>query len=214
MVYAHQTEQVTSLYRNKPMRFFLGFFFLTVYLCCFFKPAYALTDAYRQQQLDANFDRVPKTLKEYPAVRWEQLISPTWDPETIFDELDIAELEDDDPQVDQIMDRFREFWDNAPTNPDLDGKKIKIAGYVAPLDFSEQASLQEFLLVPYFGACIHVPPPPANQIIYITLKKPAKGLHTFSTVWVYGTITIDKTETDMGRAGYTMQAEALEPYSN
>ena len=56
--------------------------------------------------------------------------------------------------------------------PELDGKRVRIGGYVVPLDF-EATNVKEFLLVPFVGACIHVPPPPPNQIIYV---KSAKGL--------------------------------------
>ena len=55
----------------------------------------------------------------------------------------------------------------APVIGDLNNKEVSISGYITPLDFDENYSISEFLLVPFLGACIHVPPPPANQIIYI-----------------------------------------------
>ncbi len=53
---------------------------------------------------------------------------------------------------------------------ELNGSKVKIPGFVIPLEGDDKA-VTEFLLVPYFGACIHVPPPPPNQIIYVKFKK-------------------------------------------
>jgi hypothetical protein len=75
--------------------------------------------------------------------------------------------------------------------------------------------LKEFLLVPYFGACIHSPPPPANQImiIYVTSEDPVKGFYFMELVWVYGILDMGHNDTDMGRAGYTMKSVKVEHYS-
>ena len=55
--------------------------------------------------------------------------------------------------------------DSGYINMDLNNKRIKIAGYISPLAFDGD-NVTEFLFVPYRGACMHVPPPPAIQIIY------------------------------------------------
>ena len=49
---------------------------------------------------------------------------------------------------------------------DLDGRYVLLPGYVVPLEFSDSRII-EFLLVPWVGACIHKPPPPANQIVHV-----------------------------------------------
>ena len=54
----------------------------------------------------------------------------------------------------------------------LNGQYVKLPGYVVPLESDAGGLLSEFLLVPYYGACIHVPPPPSNQIVYVRLNKP------------------------------------------
>lgn len=92
---------------------------------------------------------------------------------------------------------------------ELDGKRIRIGGYVVPLDF-ESTTVKEFLLVPFVGACIHVPPPPANQIVYV---KSAKGLvlnNTFDPVSVIGTMKTEVAVTGLADAGYSVTAEAVE----
>ena len=63
--------------------------------------------------------------------------------------------------------RICQIWDNASVLKTLDGQTVKIPGYVVPLEAIQDA-MREFLLVPYFGACIHSPPPPANQIVHVT----------------------------------------------
>ena len=92
---------------------------------------------------------------------------------------------------------------------ELDGKRVSIGGYVVPLDF-ENTSIKEFLLVPFVGACIHVPPPPANQIIYV---KAAQGFAVGGAndaVTVTGTMTTAAAATGLADAGYSIAADAVE----
>ena len=74
-------------------------------------------------------------------------------------------------------------------------------------------TIQEFLLVPYFGACIHTPPPPANQTAYVvTGKHNAYEGELFDTVWVTGTIRVERSSNELGDAGYRIDASTVEPY--
>jgi hypothetical protein len=102
-------------------------------------------------------------------------------------------------------------WDNAPTNSHLDGTAVKLPGYLVPLD-QAKGEVREFLLVPYFGACIHSPPPPANQIVHVKLAKPAKGYQSMDAVWVRGILTTGRQPSSMGMSGYRMQAAGIERY--
>jgi hypothetical protein len=91
----------------------------------------------------------------------------------------------------------------------LDGKRVRIGGYVVPLDF-ESTTVKEFLLVPFVGACIHVPPPPANQIIYVKSKDGFEVGGSFDPVWVTGTMKTETAFTGLADAGYTIDAESVE----
>ncbi|MDH3579623.1 MAG: DUF3299 domain-containing protein [Hyphomicrobiales bacterium] len=101
----------------------------------------------------------------------------------------------------------------------LDGKDVKIPGYVLPLEFSGTL-VKKFLLVPYVGACIHMPPPPPNQIVDVTLSKGFQNDGLFAPVWVTGRITAGKTEqsltlvdgTSKVSVGYSLSATKIEPY--
>ena len=93
---------------------------------------------------------------------------------------------------------------------ELDGKLIRIGGYVVPLDF-DATNVKEFLLVPFVGACIHVPPPPANQIIYVKTEKGFDVGGSFDPVMVTGTIKTTAAFTGLADAGYTLDAELVEP---
>lgn len=148
----------------------------------------------------------------YKEIGWEELIPPAWNPADVFAGLNLDEMEDDDPRVQRAFEEFRKIWDEAPVNPAMDKSLIKLPGFVAPLDFEGEAGLKEFLLVPYFGACIHVPPPPANQILHVTLKAPLAEIQAMDPVWVYGEILVRRTDTDMGGAGYAMVPDRVEPY--
>ena len=92
---------------------------------------------------------------------------------------------------------------------ELNGKRVKIGGYVVPLDF-DATSIKEFLLVPFVGACIHVPPPPANQIIYGTSARGLEVTGPFDPVAVTGPIKTETAFTGLADAGYSIDAEAVE----
>ena len=150
---------------------------------------------------------------QYTETDWEKLMPPDWNPARVFDGLNLDKLEDNDPRVIKAMEEFQKILDEAPVNPGVQNKAIAISGFVASLDFTGKAALKEFLLVPYFGACIHVPPPPANQIIHVIMEKPRMGIRAMDAVTVYGKLIIQESETDMGRSGYGMKADLVEPYN-
>lgn len=91
---------------------------------------------------------------------------------------------------------------------ELDGKRISLGGYVVPLDF-EATKVTEFLLVPFVGACIHVPPPPANQIVYVKAPQGFDISGPFDPVTVAGTMKTAVAFTGLADAGYTLQAESV-----
>lgn len=92
---------------------------------------------------------------------------------------------------------------------DLDGQMVRIGGYVVPLDF-DATQVKEFLLVPFVGACIHVPPPPTNQIIYVKAEKGFDVQGTFDPVWVTGKMKTEMQFTGLAETGYSIEAEKVE----
>jgi len=83
---------------------------------------------------------------------------------------------------------------------------------VVPVE-ADAKETTRFLLVPYYGACIHVPPPPANQTVYV-ITEAGKGTRPelFDVVWVTGTMSVKRIENDVAEAGYTLYASRIEPY--
>jgi hypothetical protein len=100
----------------------------------------------------------------------------------------------------------------APIVPQLDGLRVKIPGYVVPLEFDEQTELEEFLIVPYYGACIHTPPPPANQVIHANSEESIIIDNTYDPIWAIGVIKAETVRSDVAEAGYRLEIEQVLPY--
>lgn len=96
----------------------------------------------------------------------------------------------------------------------LEGKLVRIPGFVVPLDdFQDEGA--EFLLVPYYGACVHTPPPPPNQIVMVEMSgKKSVKLNLFDAVWMSGRLKISSVESPYGTVGYQLEGLKVEPYSS
>ncbi|NKC13986.1 MAG: DUF3299 domain-containing protein [Gammaproteobacteria bacterium] len=146
-------------------------------------------------------------------LQWDELMPPNWDPfahlEVLLDKA--GDLEDGSAQAEQLMREIMQAGANAPVVGELDGQRVRLPGFVVPLDFSD-TQVSEFLLVPYFGACIHTPPPPANQIVYVKLGRSHPLNDIFEAVWVTGDLTVKPFYNEVGDAGYTLHATEIKPY--
>lgn len=162
-------------------------------------------------------DRLAPAKSAAPAkareITWDDLLPPGWNPMKEIEKLKLDKLSDSDPRAIEAIDKLKAMWNDAPPNPDIAGKPIRIAGFMVPLEYGKK-EVKEFLLVPYFGACIHVPPPPANQIIQVFAEKPVKTEGYMDAVWIEGTLELAATKTDMGDSGYRMRAAKVSPYKS
>lgn len=148
----------------------------------------------------------------YREMRWEELVPKDWDPMKQLKAGNVGALSDADPRSEAMMRELREVFDKAPTNPKMNGAVGKLPGYIVPLE-SGPAGLKEFLLVPYFGACIHSPPPPANMIVHVVLAKPSTGFRSMDAVWVGGALRTARRDTSMGVSAYAMDGVHIEHYA-
>lgn len=153
-------------------------------------------------------------------ITWDDLVTAAYQPDNIVQkyskEIEILNsLEDGDPKGIEIMNRINADLNSAPMNEAMDGKRVQINGYIAPIE-AQQGYIQRFLLVPYFGACIHVPAPPLNQTVLVTTKKnDAIALeHAQLPFQVTGTIKITSVNTDIGDAGYAIEQAQIEKSSD
>ncbi len=94
----------------------------------------------------------------------------------------------------------------------LHQQTVNIPGYIVPLEFGDVDTIYEFLLVPYFGACVHYPPPPINQIIYIKYPQGLKSSDFFEPYRVEGTLLVKGYTSDIAQAGYSLDAKEVVLY--
>jgi len=101
---------------------------------------------------------------------------------------------------------------DAPVVRGLDGQQVKLPGYIVPLEVSEEGRTTEFLLVPYYGACIHVPPPPSNQIVHIFSEMGVRVEDLYQPYWIEGKMQVRASSSELADAGYQMEAEKIYVY--
>ncbi|MGF6592795.1 DUF3299 domain-containing protein [Pseudomonas sp. 2835] len=148
----------------------------------------------------------PRTLE------WQQLIPPG--APVIQPQLaplhDLSQLSD--ALAAEAAPAARQTAPNAPVVKALDGQQVKLPGYIVPLEVSEEGRTTEFLLVPYYGACIHVPPPPSNQIVHIFSEIGIKVEDLYQPYWIEGQMQVKATSSELADAGYQMEAEKIYAY--
>jgi uncharacterized protein len=141
---------------------------------------------------------------------WDDLVPPGPQPTEAFPGAGIPGKGRSRPSMPPPFDDLPVYSPNPVKT--LDGKYVKLPGYIVPLESDAGGLLNEFLLVPYFGACIHVPPPPPNQIVYVKLKKPFNLRSMADPYWVIGTISTKRWSGDVADTDYVMTGERLEVF--
>ena len=116
-------------------------------------------------------------------------------------------------ELDLENDTWRPIYDPNATklNEELNDLYVRIPGFITPLAFGPKG-VTEFVLVPYLGACIHTPPPPANQLVFVNTAKPWPSDELWNPVWVTGRMTTKLTSTEIAETGYALEAERIEVY--
>lgn len=158
---------------------------------------------------------------KYEQIRWPYLM-PDEDLEAIANPpeyvLNIPEGSELDVLADPSLDASKK---QAPKNayeralvstkirPEFNKRLVKIPGFIVPLDINEDDKATTFFAVPFFGACIHVPPPPPNQIIYATYKEGFLLERLYDPVWLYGRLSTEKIENDMATSAYSIKVDKI-----
>ena len=93
----------------------------------------------------------------------------------------------------------------------LSGKFVKIPGFVVPLE-DDATGYSEFLLVPSPQACIHVPPPPPNQMIMVRMNGSKAPERSWGPVWLMGKLVIASVDSGYGQVSFQLVADYAEPY--
>lgn len=139
----------------------------------------------------------------FQEIMWEDLIPPG----VPYSEI-IAEGE-----MDEVNDTWKPVFDENATkvNTALDGASVKLPGYIIPLEMGANG-VTTFILVPYVGACIHVPPPPPNQLVFVSTQTPWPSDNLWDAVWVSGQLTARMQSTEIAEIGYHIVADKVEIY--
>jgi hypothetical protein len=101
---------------------------------------------------------------------------------------------------------------DAPVVTALDGQQVRLPGYIVPLEVGEDGRTTDFLLVPYYGACIHVPPPPSNQIVHVVSELGVKVEALYQPYWIEGQMQVKPSTSELAQAGYQMEGEKIFAY--
>ena len=95
---------------------------------------------------------------------------------------------------------------SSKTVASMNGKRIRLGGYPVPLEADAKGRSTLFFLVPYPGACIHVPPPPPNQLVLVRYPKGLKLDDIYTPLWVTGTLKVEQVSNDLADAAYALEA--------
>ncbi|MCH8537029.1 MAG: DUF3299 domain-containing protein [Alkalimonas sp.] len=119
----------------------------------------------------------------------------------------------DDASDDPSASLWQQVLSSAKVREEYNNQRVRLPGFIVPLEFDENQNVTSFFLVPYFGACIHVPPPPPNQIIYVTEAKNLTADMMYTPFWITGTLTTDSMNHDLAFAAYSLKADHIEEYT-
>lgn len=108
--------------------------------------------------------------------------------------------------------RYQQALVSTTIRPEYNNRKVRVPGFIVPISLDKDQNVTEFFLVPYFGACIHVPPPPPNQIIFSQLKSGIKIESIYEAYWVDGTLSTTLTENDMATSAYSLTVDNIVLY--
>jgi hypothetical protein len=161
---------------------------------------------------------------EFKAIEWPDLM-PQDDLDAILNPpAYLADIEDGSPE-DQISnqisssiaaakdDRYQQALTSSKIRPEMNNLAIRLPGFIVPLEFNDDQLITEFFIVPFFGACIHVPPPPPNQIIHVKYPQGFRLAEMYNPFWISGILKTTLTENDTALAAYAMEVHHLVDYT-
>ena len=159
----------------------------------------------------------------FETIDWDDLmpeedLNALMNPPNYLDQIEDSAFENQ--TIDQIQsqltasidDRYQQALVSKNIIKAMDGRAIRIPGFIVPLEFDEE-TITEFFLVPYFGACIHSPPPPPNQIIYVHAPNGLELNTLYDPFWISGKLSTKLVENYMATAAYSMQMQSYEDYT-
>lgn len=160
---------------------------------------------------------------EYVTIQWTDLLPQDEvdilsNPPDYLNDIEDGSAEDqlNSPMNNSIVvemeDRYQQALVSTRVKSEMDGRAVRIPGFIVPIEFNGEQTITEFFLVPYFGACLHMPPPPPNQIIYVKSAEGLKLEALYYPFWISGDLKASMVENDMATAAYSMEMDNYEAY--
>lgn len=158
----------------------------------------------------------------YKTIEWTDLmpqadLDALLNPPEYLNNIDDGSLEDQiSSQLEEAMSeddsRYQEALASTKIKSEFDNQKVRIPAFIVPLEYDENQLVTQFFLVPYFGACIHVPPPPPNQMIFAAYQQGMTLDTLYDAFWVSGTLSTSLTENDTAVSAYSINIDEIELY--
>lgn len=173
---------------------------------------------YQNQLLARDVD-----LAAYEEIEWTDLMPPEdlealQNPPDYIMDIEEGSAEDkvinsDDASTDIFFDdEYQRALLSTTVVSEMNGKPIRIPGFIVPLEFNNDKTVSQFFLVPFFGACIHVPPPPPNQVIHVKYSEGIELENLYTPHWISGVVNVSFTENEIASATYALDAVSVEVY--
>ncbi|MBQ4833607.1 DUF3299 domain-containing protein [Pseudoalteromonas sp. MMG010] len=161
--------------------------------------------------------------KDYKTIEWIQLLpkddlDALLNPPEYLDDIadgsaqDTIENFDSSQFSNEHEKRYQQALNSMRVMTSFNNTKIRIPGFIVPLESVEGEDITEFFIVPYFGACLHLPPPPPNQIIYVEHKQGVELESLYDAFWFEGTLSIVTVENELGTSAYQLTLDSVSLY--
>jgi len=162
--------------------------------------------------------------EKFDTIDWVDLIPPEeleilMNPPSYITEIEDGSVEDQiSSQIKSALggagdDRYQQALVSTNVNAEMNNSLVRIPGFIVPLEFDEEQTVTQFFLVPYFGACLHMPPPPPNQIILVEYAQGLKLEELYTPFWISGRLSTSVSENDMATSAYSMELMDYELYT-
>jgi hypothetical protein len=159
----------------------------------------------------ARIQTIPAADNGVQDIHWVALSPPGWQPQQVLTPIPLGDMQDDDPRAKKIMASIQAEWDKAPAVSTLPEGLVRIYGFPV-MPKNKAKTTRKIILAPYYGSCMHSPPPPANQRIAVTLASAIPTSMFQFPIWVVGHLVVRTQKIDGVQVAYAMDTATWQAY--
>ena len=182
-----------------------------------------ISQAFAQNSDDTKIQGQWSQPSQHMTIQWTDLIPQDEldilaNPPSYISDIEDGSLEDqigsqaNNSTVLEMEDSYQLALVSTRIKPEMDGRAVRIPGFIVPLEFDGEQIITEFFLVPYFGACLHMPPPAPNQIIHVNYEKGLELEALYDPFWITGILSASLVKNDTATAAYAIKMDSYEAY--